>query len=154
MDATNLVPAVRSHQDQHRSGDRYNRGAEHVSPTGRLLERLRQAKRAGECPSSISQLQQAAIFGLSPVNCLGDLRRLCLDIHGIKCRNGVYGWELHGPPGPLEQNEWRRQGRRQQLFLPERLNCTAWEDWKRAQTDRLECPLSSGDLLRFAGARK
>jgi len=109
---------------------RYDRREAHASDALQLLERLREANVNGECPST-AQLQREGLFGLRPVNRIGDLRKgknlsAYFDIQRIKCPHGVYRWKLHEPPRPLSKQEWRTQRRGGDQFpLPELPS----EDW-------------------------
>lgn len=82
------------------------RRLEHATHAENLLLRLREANLRGEQPPSTSELQEARIYGLRPVNRLGDLRRRGHDIEMIKCAHGVNRWKLHEPPRPLDRQEW------------------------------------------------
>jgi hypothetical protein len=67
----------------------------------RLLERLRKAARDNENPST-AELQAERIYGLRPVNRLGDLIKdkyngTRYDIERPYCGHGVYRWRLHEP---------------------------------------------------------
>lgn len=81
-----------------------DRRKEHANDALRLLERLRRAARDGESPST-ADLQREGIFGLRPVNRIGDLIRgshngTRYDIERIDCRHGVYRWRLYEPARP------------------------------------------------------
>jgi hypothetical protein len=122
----------------------------HDGAARRLLERLRQANKIGEAPST-AQLQRESVFGLRPVNRIGDLRwgkklSTYYDIQRIKCSHGVYRWKLHEPPRPIEEQEWRNEGRSRQRFLTSRTpkKETAWEDRK---------PITGLELWHAAGVR-
>jgi hypothetical protein len=82
----------------------YSRRTEHTSDALLLLERLRQAARDGEYPST-AELQSEGKYGLRPVNRLGDLVRgkyngTRYDIERLDCSRGVYRWRLHEPARP------------------------------------------------------
>jgi hypothetical protein len=91
----------------------YNRHKEHTSDALLLLERLRQAARDGEDPST-AELQREGTYALRPVNRLGDLakgkyNRTRYDIERLFCSRGVYRWRLHEPPRPGYPKD-KRQG--------------------------------------------
>jgi hypothetical protein len=91
----------------------YNRHKEHTSDALLLLERLRQAARDGEVPST-AELQREGKYGLRPVNRLGDLAKgkyngTRYDIERLDCSRGVYRWRLHEPPRPGYPKD-KRQG--------------------------------------------
>ncbi len=80
------------------------RPTEHGCVALRLLERLRQAARTGETPST-ADLQEERVYGLRPVNRIGDLvrgkyNRVRYDIERLDCAGGVYRWRLHEPARP------------------------------------------------------
>jgi hypothetical protein len=77
----------------------YDRRHEHASDAMRLLDRLREAAKRCECPST-RDLQQEGRYGLRPVNRIGDLRRLGHDVERIRCGRSVFCWKLHEPPRP------------------------------------------------------
>jgi hypothetical protein len=82
----------------------YDRVSEHNSDAMRLLERLRQAARDHELPST-ADLQREGVFGLRPVNRIGDLikgkhNHTRYDIEKIRCGRGQYRWRLHEPNRP------------------------------------------------------
>jgi hypothetical protein len=85
------------------------RRLEHATHAENLLRRLREANLCGDQPPSTSELQEARIYGLRPVNRLGDLRRRGHDIQMIKCAHSVNRWKLHEPPRPLDLQEWRNK---------------------------------------------
>ena len=69
-----------------------------------LLERLRKAAREDETPST-ADLQGERVYGLRPVNRIGDLIRgkynvTRYDIERLDCKHGVYRWRLHEPARP------------------------------------------------------
>ncbi len=81
-----------------------HRPAEHGCAALRLLERLRKAAREGETPST-TDLQSERVYGLRPVNRIGDLIRgkhnsTRYDIERLDCEHGVYRWRLHEPARP------------------------------------------------------
>jgi hypothetical protein len=142
VNTRNLAPNAERRQDfndaanapagAHQEG---NRSREHASDDLHLLERFRQANKNDEYPST-AQLQREALFGLRPVNRIGDLRKgknlpTYYDIQRIKCPRGVFRWKLHEPARPLEKQEWRYQGRASQLYLSEHAS-TDWRDRPRA----------------------
>lgn len=98
---------VSRHDINKKSGDSrpdYSRHNEHCSDALLLLERLRQAARDGEAPST-ADLQREGKYGLRPVNRIADLRRgkhnrTRYDIERIDCPRGVYRWRLHEPARP------------------------------------------------------
>ena len=90
------------------------RQQEHATHAENLLLRLREVTLCSEPPST-SELQDARIYGLRPVNRVGDLRRRGHDIQMIKCAHGVNRWKLHEPPRSLDRQEWRNK---KQLCLP------------------------------------
>jgi hypothetical protein len=113
----------RTQVEQGRSPRPDDRPREHANDALGLLERMRLASKNGELPST-AQLQREGAFGLRPVNRIGDLRKgknlpTYYDIEKIKCGRGVYRWKLHEPPRPTDRQEWRNEGRRAQLSLPE-----------------------------------
>jgi hypothetical protein len=86
---------------------------------------MRQAARDSENPST-AELQEERVYGLRPVNRLGDLingkyNGTRYDIERIYCGHGVYRWRLHEParPGypkdkrqnalPLDDHDWHRK---------------------------------------------
>lgn len=144
-----LTPAAK--RLLHRCDDRRK---EHASDALRLLERLRQANKNGELPST-AQLQREGVFGLRPVNRVGDLRkgknlRTYYDIEKIKCPHGVYRWKLHEPPRTIEKQEWRNEGRGAQLFLSEQSVRDCFE-----KATGKPCPSGEvSELPLFAEARK
>lgn len=82
----------------------YNHQNEHSCAALRLLERLRTAAREGVAPST-AELQDERIYGLRPVNRVGDLikgrhNRTRYDIERIDCPRGVCRWRLHEPARP------------------------------------------------------
>ena len=82
----------------------YDRPCEHAADALLLLERLRQAARDGECPST-AELQAERVYGLRPVNRIGDLvkgkyNRTRYDIERIARGHGVFRWRLHEPSRP------------------------------------------------------
>jgi hypothetical protein len=131
----------------HRPDDRRE---EHTNHTLGLRERLRLANKNGELPST-AQLQREGVFGLRPVNRIGTLRKgenlpTYYDIERIKCPHGVYRWKLHEPPRPIEEQEWRNEGRSRQRFLTSQTpkKEIAWEDRK---------PITGLELWDAAGVR-
>lgn len=81
-----------------------HRPVEHGCAALRLLERLRKAAREGETPST-ADLQCERVYGLRPVNRIGDLIRgkhngVRYDIERLDCEHGVYRWRLHEPARP------------------------------------------------------
>jgi len=82
----------------------YDRRKEHDCAALRLLERLRKAAREGETPST-ADLQDERIYGLRPVNRIGDLKKgkhdgKRYDIERLDCGHGIYRWRLHEPARP------------------------------------------------------
>jgi hypothetical protein len=82
----------------------YDRYKEHGCAALRLLERLRKAARDGETPST-ADLQDERVYGLRPVNRIGDLKKgkhnsTRYDIERIDCAHGVHRWRLHEPARP------------------------------------------------------
>jgi hypothetical protein len=80
------------------------RPREHGCAALRLLERLRKAARECETPST-ADLQAEHVYGLRPVNRIGDLIRgryngMRYDIERLDCEHGVYRWRLHEPARP------------------------------------------------------
>ena len=78
--------------------------AEHGCAALRLLERLRKAAREGETLST-ADLQSERVYGLRPVNRIGDLIRgkhngTRYDVERLHCEHGVYRWRLHEPARP------------------------------------------------------
>jgi hypothetical protein len=116
-----LIEASDESQQPHRLDDAaqgnsrpdYSRHKEHTSDALLLLERLRQAARDGEYPST-AELQREGKYGLRPVNRLGDLAKgkyngTRYDIQRLDCSRGVYRWRLHEPPRPGYPKD-KRQG--------------------------------------------
>ncbi len=106
-------PPESNHAAQGNSRPDYNRHKEHTSDALLLLERLRQAARDGEDPST-ADLQREGKYGLRPVNRLGDLAKgkyngTRYDIERLDCSRGVYRWRLHEPPRPGYPKD-KRQG--------------------------------------------
>lgn len=102
-----------NHAAQRNSRPDYSRRKEHTSDALLLLERLRQAARDGEYPST-AELQREGKYGLRPVNRLGDLAKgkyngTRYDIERFDCSRGVYRWRLHEPPRPGYPKD-KRQG--------------------------------------------
>ena len=102
-----------NHVAQGNSRPDYNSHKEHTSDALLLLERLRQAARDGENPST-AELQREGKYGLRPVNRLGDLTKgkyngTRYDIERLDCSRGVYRWRLHEPPRPGYPKD-KRQG--------------------------------------------
>jgi hypothetical protein len=127
-----------------------DRCEKHANHTVGLRERLRLANKNGELLST-AQLQQEGVFGLRPVNRIGDLRKgqnlpTYYDIQRIKCSHGVYRWKLHEPPRAIEKQEWRSGGRGEQLFLPEQPSRDRYEREHRPRPsgETAELPLFSG----------
>jgi hypothetical protein len=94
----------------------------------RLLERLRKAAREGETPST-ADLQSERVYGLRPVNRIGDLVRgkyngVRYDIERLDCEHGVYRWRLHEPARPGYPKNKRQE------VLP------LGADWYQAQTGK------------------
>ena len=82
----------------------YNRQSEHSCAALRLLEHLRGAAHEGVTPST-AELQDERVYGLRPVNRIGDLIRgkhnhTRYDIERIDCPHGVCRWRLHEPAHP------------------------------------------------------
>lgn len=107
---------------------RYDRDKEHACDALLLLERLRKAAREGEIPST-ADLQGERVYGLRPVNRIGDLMRgkhngTRYDIERLDCEHGVYRWRLHEPNRPGYPKDKR------QTVLP----LSAASDWYERQT--------------------
>jgi len=108
----------------------YERQNQHSCAALRLLERFRRAARDCETPST-AELQDERIYGLRPVNRIGDLikgkhNHTRYDIERIDCSNGVYRWRLHEPARPGYPKD-KRQGALP--LLPS-------DDWYTAQTSK------------------
>src|SRR6266850_7072874 len=83
----------------------YDRKAEHGQDALELLDYFRRINRDGLPPPSTAELQEMKIFGLRPVNRIGDLtkgryNRTHYDFEKIRCPHGVYRWRLHEPSRP------------------------------------------------------
>jgi hypothetical protein len=112
------------------SSPKYDRREEHGCAALRLLERLRKAAREGETPST-ADLQDERVYGLRPVNRIGDLKKgkhngTRYDIERLDCGHGIYRWRLHEPA---------RLGypkNKQQAVLP----LAPGEDWYTRQTGK------------------
>jgi hypothetical protein len=116
---------------QRDSRPNYHRHREHTSDALLLLDRLRQAARDGEDPST-AELQREGKYGLRPVNRIGDLIKgkyngTRYDIERLDCSRGVYRWRLHEPPRPGFPKD-KRQGT---LALETPKQEIAWNERKR-----------------------
>lgn len=113
----------------------------------RLLERLRKAAREGETPST-ADLQSERVYGLRPVNRIGDSVRgkhngTRYDIERLDREHGVYRWRLHEPARPGYPKNKRQE------VLP------LARDWYEPQTRKprpVEQP-QADDLPLFQGVR-
>lgn len=119
------------------------RQQEHANDALRLLERLRQANGDSATPPSTSDLQREEVFGLRPVNRVGNLRELGYDIEGIKCAHGVWRWKLHEPPRPLDKQEWRNRNQRCLPIHTPQKNASSESDYmrRRREEDAAAAPL-------------
>jgi len=126
-----------------------SRRAEYSSAALRLLDYLRQAARDGIAPST-AELQDERVFGLRPVNRLGDLirgkfNRTRYDIERLDCGHGVYRWRLHEPARPGCPKH------KAQTVLP--LTPPVDMDWQhrpRVATDNRGRPLDASGFPLFA----
>jgi len=95
------------------------RRREHESDALRLLDRLMRIPQTTPDSGwpSTAELQAERIYGLRPVNRIGDLRKgkynhHCYDFEMISCGHGVNRWRLHWPNRPGHPKN------KQQTILP------------------------------------
>jgi hypothetical protein len=136
----------------------YDRGQEHNSHRIALLEYLQsipQNSPLNYWPST-SELQEMKIFGLRPVNRIGDLRdgkieHYRFDVEKISCGHGVNRWRLHWPnrpgyPKPKSQTVLPLE--------PERAKRQASGDWFEREFGPRPELQPADDLPLFAGVRR